>query len=207
MNYDYCIKAILIGDMAVGKTSIMNILLGNDFQYSYNATIGVDFGVKIYEHDNKLYKFQIWDTAGQEKFISIIHSYFSNVCCAIFVFDVTNKDSFNNIPKWIEELDRFSKNETIKLLISNKIDLPNHEVYEKDIKTLIESHNLLYLNISAKNKINVDKIGNLLVRNISKKIISGEIIPNENTSITTLKKKTYFTLDENIKHKKCCIIS
>jgi len=207
MNYDYCVKVILIGDMAVGKTSLMNVLLGNDFQYSYNATIGVDFGVKSYEHEDKIYKLQIWDTAGQEKFISIIHSYFANVCCAIFVFDITNKDSFNNIPKWIEEVDQYSKREPIKLLIANKIDLPNHEVTPKDIGELLDTYNLLYLNTSAKNKENIDQIYKILVETLDNKILSGKIVPNENLSITTSKRKTYFTIEENVKPKKCCIIS
>jgi len=125
MEYDYLYKFIILGDNNCGKTSLLgryvDDVLGSD---DYYPTIGVDFKIKVVESNGKQIKMNIWDTAGQEKFKSIISYYYKNVAAAILVFDVTNRASFENIQSWIEEI-KFNCDLSDKIpmvLIGNKND-------------------------------------------------------------------------------------
>src|SRR5437870_2332915 len=104
-NYDYVFKIILIGDSGVGKSSILYRLSDDKFS-DVTSTIGVDYKTKIMNIDNKNIKLMIWDTAGQERFRAITSSYYRNVHGAILVYDITNRESFNNLHKWITAIEQ-----------------------------------------------------------------------------------------------------
>ena len=103
INYDYLLKYIIIGDAAVGKSNLLLRFAQNDFKMEYQLTIGVEFGAKNIEINNKKYRLQIWDTAGQENYRSITRAYYKNSVCAILVYDITNRDSFEHISSWIDD--------------------------------------------------------------------------------------------------------
>ena len=96
-EYDYLIKVVLIGDAAVGKSSILLKYVDNTFEDTYVCTIGVDFKIKSLEIDNKRIKLQVWVTAGQERFKPITKCYFRGSHGCIVLFDITNRSSFNNV--------------------------------------------------------------------------------------------------------------
>lgn len=125
MEYDYLYKFIILGDNNCGKTSLLGRYTDDIVQTEeYYPTIGVDFKIKTVESNGKQIKINIWDTAGQEKFKSIISYYYKNVAAAILVFDVTNRESFENIQCWIDEI-KFNCNLSDKIpmvLIGNKND-------------------------------------------------------------------------------------
>ena len=128
-DYDYLFKLLLIGDSGVGKSCLL--LRYTDEQYSerYISTIGVDFKIKTMEIDSKTVKLQIWDTAGQERFKTITPTYYKGADGIIIVFDVTKRESFENIEKWFEEIDIHTNGRTInKLLVGAKSDLINKKV-------------------------------------------------------------------------------
>jgi Ras-related protein Rab-1A len=105
MEYDYLYKFIILGDNNCGKTSLLGRYTDDIVQTEeYYPTIGVDFKIKAVESNGKNIKINIWDTAGQEKFKSIISYYYKNIAAAILVFDVTNRESFENIQSWIDEI-------------------------------------------------------------------------------------------------------
>ena len=103
INFDYLLKYIIIGDSFVGKSNILIQYTKNRFNEDYQSTIGVEFGAKTLEINNRIYKIQIWDTAGQENFRSITRAYYKNSVCAFVVYDITNRNSFANIQNWIED--------------------------------------------------------------------------------------------------------
>ena len=95
------LKLIVVGDSGIGKTSIINRLTHNEFRETYEPTIGVDF--RILKKQTKLgeVKIMLWDTAGQERFNSIVSSYFRGSDGILLCFALNNKDSFDNLNKWL----------------------------------------------------------------------------------------------------------
>ena len=140
-------KLILIGDVAVGKTSIINSLLGQKFSDEYEPSIGVDFFSKTISYKGKPIKLQIWDSAGQEKFKSLV----------ILVYDISNKKSFDNLNSWIEFVNNY---ENAKIVIcGNKIDLKEkREVSTEEGEKFSEEKKLDFFEVSAKDETNLVKM-------------------------------------------------
>ena len=104
VNFDYLFKYIIIGDAAVGKSNLLLRYAHGQFKPEYQLTIGVEFGAKNITFNNQVYRIQIWDTAGQENFRSITRAYYKNSVCAMVVYDITNRDSFEHIQNWIQDV-------------------------------------------------------------------------------------------------------
>ena len=103
-NYDVLFKIVLIGDSFVGKTNIMSKYLKNEFHEDSKATVGVEFGAKKFDIEGKSVKAQIWDTAGQERYKSITTTYYKGAKGALIVYDITRKETFDSVDRWISEL-------------------------------------------------------------------------------------------------------
>ena len=157
-GYDFLYKMILIGDSGVGKSNILLKYLKNEFQQNTKATVGVEFGTKTVEIDNKKIKVQIWDTAGQERYRSITSAYYKGAKGAFIVYDITRKGSFENIDKWIEDLKSNGDKNVSIMLIGNKSDLADKREVQTDegIKKSEESK-VAFLETSALNGENVAK--------------------------------------------------
>lgn len=172
-NYDYVFKYIIIGDSYVGKSNLLLRYVHSDFKDDYQLTIGVEFGSKNIEINNKIYRIQIWDTAGQEAFRSITRAYYKNCVCAIVVYDITNRDTFSNVQTWIEDC-RDQAPETINMiLVGNKCDLSDKRVISpEEGKKLAEKNEIPFFETSAKTGENVESIffnsANKIVENIGK---------------------------------------
>ena len=102
-NFDYILKYIIVGDGTVGKSSLLLRFTKNTFNQEYEMTLSVDFGTRNIKIRDKIYRIQIWDTAGQENLKSITRAYYKNSICAIVVYDITSRKSFNNVSNWIKE--------------------------------------------------------------------------------------------------------
>lgn len=117
-------KIVFLGDQGVGKTSLITRFMYDTFEEQYSATIGIDFLSKtMYLEDNKTIRLQLWDTAGQERFRSLIPSYIRDSNVAVVCYDITNKKSFDNLDKWIQEVQLERGNEVIIVIVGNKSDL------------------------------------------------------------------------------------
>jgi Ras-related protein Rab-2A len=122
-SYSYLFKYIVIGDTSVGKSCLLLQFLEKKFKFDHDTTIGVEFGSKIINVKDKHIKLQIWDTAGQETFKSITRSYYRGSIGVILVYDITNRDSFNNISKWLDETKSYANDKITVMLVANKTDL------------------------------------------------------------------------------------
>ena len=177
-------KFIIIGDTGVGKSCLSLQYSENRFIYSHDITIGVEFNSKriILSDENnkdKLIKIQIWDTAGQEQFISITRSYYRGSAGVLVVFDITRRDTFLNVENWFKEIDRNADNDCKILLIGNKSDLSeNRQVSYEEANNLAKEYNISYVETSAKNYKNVEFIFNKLALQILKNIEKKNNLPS-----------------------------
>lgn len=155
----YNLKYIIIGDGYVGKSSIMAKLLYNEFLAVYEMTLGVDFGIYHQKINNDDINIQIWDTVGQEKYKSVIRSYYRSSHCCLLVFDVTNKDSFNNIKEWKSSVETYSNSKPLFILIGNKIDLEKDRKVKRDeALQFAKDNDMEYFETSAKTGLNIKNI-------------------------------------------------
>jgi len=129
----------------------------NTFSDSFIATIGVDFKIRTIDLNGAQVKLQIWDTAGQERFRTITSSYYRGAHGIIVVYDITNPDSFANVRKWLQEINRYASENVQKILVGNKCDLVSErKVSYEDAKELADELGVTFLETSAKNATNVD---------------------------------------------------
>jgi small GTP-binding protein len=174
VNFDYLLKYIIIGDAAVGKSNLLLRYVHGQFKPEYQLTIGVEFGAKNIEISSKLFRIQIWDTAGQENFLSITRAYYKNSVCALVVYDISSRDSFNNVMSWIEDCKNQSPKTIFMVLVGNKCDLEDkRQVSYEEGKELADKNQLLFFESSAKDGINVDEIFLNSATEIAKKIEQG----------------------------------
>ena len=144
-TYDYLFKILMIGNPFVGKSSIFTQYVDNSYSDLTFSTMGVDFKIKTLKINNKYIKLQLWDTAGQERFKTLTRSYYRGSHGIIIVFDITNRDSFNNIRNWLYEINNHSEN-ICNILVGNKIDLADkREITYKEAKDFEDIHNLIYI--------------------------------------------------------------
>ncbi|KAM5267340.1 ras-related protein Rab-17 isoform 1-T2 [Hipposideros larvatus] len=144
-------KLVLLGSGSVGKSSLALRFVKDDFK-SILPTVGCAFFTKVVEMGTASLKFEIWDTAGQEKYHSVCHLYFRGANAALLVYDITSKDSFGKAQQWLKDLEKeFSPGEVVVMLVGNKTDLgQEREVTFEDGKEFADSHNLLFMETSAK---------------------------------------------------------
>lgn len=172
-EYDYLFKLLLIGDSGVGKSCLLLRFADDTYTQSYISTIGVDFKIRTIDLDGKTVKLQIWDTAGQERFRTITSSYYRGAHGIIIVYDVTDKESFNNVKHWIQEIDKYAADGVKKLLVGNKCDLMSKKVVSYDeAKELADSLNIQFMETSAKNSHNVEQAFTMMASEIKTKVIS-----------------------------------
>ena len=145
-------KIIFVGDAATGKTSIINRIIDNPFNEIYEISIGIDFMSKNIRFRGQNTKIQIWDSAGQEKYKGLIPSYIRNSSLVFLVYDVSRKESFDNIINWINFVRNIEK--TIMVLCGNKIDL-TREVEKSEGEELAKKEGLLFFECSAKTNENI----------------------------------------------------
>mmetsp|Transcript_23897 Transcript_23897/g.33431 ORF Transcript_23897/g.33431 Transcript_23897/m.33431 type:complete len:216 (-) Transcript_23897:306-953(-) len=155
----HLVKLVLIGDSGVGKTCILSRFVDNEFNDHFFSTIGVDFKARtLYVADQKV-KVQIWDTAGQERFRTITSSYYRGAKGIMIVYNVADRESFENANNWLSEAEKFADPSIAKLLVGNKADLPRsqHKVSPADASEFAQKHNISWIETSAKEGTNVEE--------------------------------------------------
>ncbi|CAG5116765.1 unnamed protein product [Candidula unifasciata] len=157
-TYDLLFKLLLIGDSGVGKTCLLFRFSDDAFNTTFISTIGIDFKIKTVELGGKKIKLQIWDTAGQERFHTITTSYYRGSMGIMLVYDITNLKSFENISKWLRNIDEHATEDVEKMILGNKCDMEDkRQVPTSRGEAIAREHNIPFLETSAKANINVEK--------------------------------------------------
>jgi len=176
-DYDYLFILVLIGDSGVGKSCLLLRFADDKWTDSYISTIGVDFKIRTIELDGKTIKLQIWDTAGQERFRTISSTYYRGAHGIIVVYDITNMESFNNVKRWLTEIDKYARENVNKLLVANKSDLGEdggslRQVAQDKGKEFAEQLDIPFLETSAKTGTFVDTAFLMMAHEIKNKMMN-----------------------------------
>ncbi|GMH91443.1 hypothetical protein TrVE_jg7239 [Triparma verrucosa] len=167
-SYDYLFKILMIGDAGVGKSSLLLRFTDETFDEHIQSTIGVDFKVKHTTISDKRVKLTVWDTAGQERFRTLTSSYYRGAQAVLLTYDVGRRDTFENLEVWLKEVDSYSPNKEaiVKLLVGNKIDLPDATVDDEEAEEWAKSNGMMFLKASAKDDEGVKECFEEVVRKI-----------------------------------------
>ena len=192
---DDTFNILLIGNAAVGKTSLIKKFINNEYDPTSISTIGIEFFQKEIVINNKNYPLKIMDSGGQERYHAILPSYFRNVDGIIFVFDLTNNNSFESLTNWLKMAD--DNGEFKSILVGNKVDLKGiREVKEEDINKFREKNSLEYFETSSKDGTNVNEI----FRRITELLINTELKRKDSIKITRNNNNN----NNKDKKNKCC---
>jgi Ras-related protein Rab-1A len=174
-EFDCLLKLVIVGNSAVGKSSLLLRFADGTFNDNYFTTIGVDFRFKTLNIDSKNIKLQIWDTAGQEKFRTITNTYYKNAQGVILVFDLTSKESLDDLAKyWINEVESYADPDTRIFLIGNKKDMAEQRVIsEADAEQFARERKLDYFETSAKTDENVRATFEHITRKLYQEVEKG----------------------------------
>ncbi|KAI9311689.1 GTP-binding protein ryh1 [Dichotomocladium elegans] len=160
-------KLVFLGEQSVGKTSLITRFMYDSFDNTYQATIGIDFLSKTMYLEDKTVRLQLWDTAGQERFRSLIPSYIRDSSVAVIVYDVSNRDSFLNISRWIDDVRAERGDQVIIVLVGNKTDLnEKREVTTEEGERRAKELNIMFIETSAKAGHNVKPLFRKIAQNL-----------------------------------------
>ncbi|PON85130.1 Small GTP-binding domain containing protein [Trema orientale] len=207
-EYDYLFKIVLIGDSGVGKSNILSRYTRNEFCLESKSTIGVEFATRTLQAmgalvvvwslanlvEGKTVKAQIWDTAGQERYRAITSAYYRGAVGALLVYDITKRQTFDNVQRWLRELRDHADSNIVIMMAGNKSDL-NHlrAVSDDDGRSLAEREGLSFLETSALEATNIEKAFQTILTEIyhiiSKKALAAQeaatntALPGQGTTI------------------------
>ena len=150
------VQIIILGDGAVGKTSIIKRYANAEFDEEHITTLGLDFVTRDFTPaQGSDVKVKIWDTAGQDRFKTLTYSFYKKADGIIIAFDVTDYKTFENITNWVESIDQHANGEVPRVMVGNKIDLDDRKVSADQANTMAAKHNMKYYDVSAKKDINI----------------------------------------------------
>jgi len=143
-------KVVFIGNPSTGKTSLLNRICHDKFLPEYDSTIGVDFYTKTIYYNENIFKIQLWDSAGQEKYRALIPSYLRGASIIFLVYDLSWYESFEAIRNWLGFVNEYTSKDQVKLvLVGNKSDLERKVKFEEG-KKLADNEGMLFFETSAK---------------------------------------------------------
>lgn len=207
-EYDYLFKIVLIGDSGVGKSNILSRFTRNEFCLESKSTIGVEFATRTLQVEGKTVKAQIWDTAGQERYRAITSAYYRGAVGALLVYDITKRQTFDNIQRWLRELRDHADSNIVIMLAGNKADL-NHlrAVSSEDAEILAEKEGLSFLETSALEAINVENAFQSILLDIYQIISKKALAAQEAVNTPGLPQGTTINVSNfsgNISKRACC---
>jgi len=170
-EYDFLLKVVLIGDSGVGKSNILLRYTTNTFTSAQISTIGVDFATQAIQRGEEVVKLQIWDTAGQERFKTITSAYYRGAAAIVLVYDISKRESFDNLSKWLREIRDHASSDVVMLLMGSKSDLTKDRVISIDEGMQFAFDNGMdFIEVSASNGSNIDKAFHRIVHRVRTQI-------------------------------------
>ncbi|KAK3096120.1 hypothetical protein FSP39_023427 [Pinctada imbricata] len=207
-THDYLTKVVLVGDSGVGKTNLLSRFTRNYFSLETRTTIGVEFATRSLHIDGKEIKAQIWDTAGQDRFMSITKAYYRHAVGALLVYDITKYQTFQNLERWIEELRQFTDDDVLIMLVGNKTDLRHlRAVLTEEARQFAEKHQISFIETSALDSSNVDVAFHNLLTAIYRQISKPQKQIDNDGGFKIPENAEHVIVErEETKDKKCCVI-
>ena len=205
MTEKYILKLLTIGDQFVGKSSIINRYIDDKFNENIRPTLAIDYKTKMIQKGENLIKISIYDTAGEEKYRHLIKNYYNGSNGILLVFDITDKNSFDNLNFWLDELEKnCNLNNLYIFLVGNKTDLKKErKVSYDEAKNFADMKKIPYIEISAKTGDNIDKLFNDFIKGTIINIIEQK--KKDNSFLKESFKISFLEKDEKtIRDKKCC---
>ena len=184
-DYDILLKLLVIGNAAPEKSAFLIKYTDDTYSDSYVKTIGVDFVIKIFLNNQKYFlqkiknieikgksvKLQIWDTAGEERFKNIISSYYRGASGILLLYDITDRESFENLNSWLIDIEKNTKKDVCKILVGTNCDLEDErKVTYQEGKEFATSNEMRFIEVSVENNINVNEAFDILLEDIMNKI-------------------------------------
>lgn len=201
MSDEVILKFLILGDITVGKTTLLLKYIDNFTPEIYISTLGVDYKTKNIVFNGIKVSLQIWDTAGQERYKVITKSFVKGTDGIIFMYDITQKESFINIKKWIEETEGENPGDVKKIIVGNKIDKEeDRQVTDEMKEKLSKEVDIDLIEVSAKKGIDVDKVFDILVEKILGNMTTEQILKKYGRSWT----ESSFSSHVPRRKKKCC---
>ena len=198
-------KVTLVGDSGVGKSCIIGRYISGIFRNDSLSSASANYSQKIFENKNERLKLQIWDTAGQEKFRALGRNFYKDAYIICIVFDITNKQSFENVKEvWYPEIQNYGEKNNILSIVGNKFDLyEDEEVNEKEIKFFAEQIGGKYFLVSAKNGKGIDE----MFKTLAKMYLSPNFRNKLNESRSSIRSSVQLNrklLNKRNKKENCC---
>lgn len=200
-------KIILIGDPSVGKSSILTRYINKTFTDNMKPTIGVEHYSKEIPIQKTKITLSIWDTAGQERYRGLTSAYYKETKCIVLVFDITNRQSFDRLYTWKEEIENYTDKDLLTVVIGNKSDLQEkRKVNKEEIEGFVKKFRYFYMETSAlENKDgNIEEVFRYIAENLYRcKLGDFVSVDKKNISKGDIK---VLKLDDGVKkgEKKCC---
>ncbi|XP_054801098.1 ras-related protein RABA5a [Prosopis cineraria] len=213
---DYLFKIVLIGDSAVGKSNLLARFARDEFYSNSKSTIGVEFQTQKMDINGKEIKAQIWDTAGQERFRAVTSAYYRGAVGALLVYDISRRQTFDSIGRWLNELHTHSDMNVVTILVGNKSDLKEaREVSTAEGKALAEAEGLFFMETSALDSLNVAAAFQTVVKEIynilSRKVMKSQELQKQDAAVIGNGKTLVLQGEENsevvVESKKGCCSS
>lgn len=191
--YTSLYKVLIVGDINVGKTSMLDQFTNSHFDDCYISTIGIDFNVKtVLLEDSVKIKLQIWDSCGQERFRALTRSYYRNAHAILVVYDITSRKSFENAQVWLAEMERYVEPSVLIVLVGNKTDLyPKRQIQYFEGHELADKKYLEFFETSAKYDNNIQTVFTFIAQKLF-------------TESETKKKRSIILEEERKKKGRCC---
>eukprot|EP00906_Rhabdomonas_costata_P034699 RCo048809 len=183
MALEYTFKYIIIGESSVGKSCLLHQFTDHEFLENTVSTMGVEFGNRVVEINGHLVKLEIWDTAGQERFRAVARSYYRGTAGAILVYDITSRESYNQLARWLTDARNLTNPNTVMMLVGTKVDLEDkREVSYEEALRFAEENGLVLFETSAKTGRNVEPAFLGTARRILENIQNGIQDPHSSSS-------------------------
>ncbi|KAH7883553.1 ras family-domain-containing protein [Phlebopus sp. FC_14] len=179
-TYDFLMKYIIIGEAGTGKSCLLHHFTNNSFKEHSQHTIGVEFSSRTVKLGDRRIKLQLWDTAGQERFRSVTRSYYRGAAGVILVYDITNRDSFLNLSRWLADARTLASPHLVAVLVGNKSDREeDREVEWSEASRWAAENDVHFLEASSLTGDNVEAPFLLAARSILLSIESGILDPEK----------------------------
>lgn len=197
-------KIVTIGNSGCGKTSLLTKFLFNNCD-QICSTIGVEFFTRKVEYSDGIYSLQFWDTAGQEKYNSISKSIVNGAKCVLFVYDITNIHSFENIVFWKNYIEKMPHRNAVYYLIGNKNDLSEKREINKEIGYEFASkNNMIFFETNIYDGENINKVFHFIIENLISKFKNENLLRNSPEMKKFVKNRVSLSKNEPYEKEKKC---